>query len=115
MALSVVEFCLDWSVLVCRCRFLAARKAAAALGKTFQAEAEDVRPISNFWAFFSIAHAVAYISPCAIVYAVIYAVAYVDAYTVDYAVAYALAYAVAYAVAYALAYAVTYMVAYAVA
>ena len=37
--------------------FLAAGKAAAALGKTFQAEAEgeaeaDVRPISNFFSVF---------------------------------------------------------------
>ena len=59
MALSVVEFCLDWSVLVCRCRFLAASKAAAALEKTFQgagegAGEEDVRTISNFSALFSI-------------------------------------------------------------
>ena len=31
--------------------FLAAGKAAAALGKTFQGEGEDVRPISNFQHF----------------------------------------------------------------
>ena len=82
-------------------QFLAAGKAAAALGKTFQAEAEDVRPISNFSAFFRIAHAVAYISPCTVVYAVAYALAYTIAYTVSYAVSYTVAYSVANVVAYA--------------
>ena len=46
-------------------------------------------PSEIFLVFFSIAHVVAYTSPCAVVYAVTHAVAYAVAYIVAYSVVYA--------------------------